>query len=40
MYKKNERGQFLRSVDPNHEVKIQAMMKEFGGDKPYQKMVG
>ena len=40
MYKKNDHGQFLRSVDPNHEAKIQAMMKEFGGDKPYQKMVG
>lgn len=40
MFKKNERGQLLRSVDPNHEAKIQAMMKEFGGDKPYQQMVG
>jgi hypothetical protein len=40
MYKKNERGQFLRSVDPNHEAKVLAMQKEFGGDKPYQKMVG
>ena len=40
MYKKNDHGQFLRSADPNHEAKIQAMMKEFGGDKPYQKMVG
>lgn len=40
MFKKNERGQLLRSVDPNHEAKIQAMMKEFGGDKPYQQIVG
>ncbi|MDG1314885.1 MAG: hypothetical protein P8P29_05105 [Flavobacteriaceae bacterium] len=40
MFKKNERGQMLRSVDPSHEAKIQKMMQEFGGDKPYQKMVG
>tara|TARA_R100000541_G_scaffold49900_3_gene57059 strand:- start:5470 stop:6207 length:738 start_codon:yes stop_codon:yes gene_type:complete len=40
MFKKNERGQMLRSVDPSHEAKIQKMLQEFGGDKPYQKMVG
>ena len=40
MYKKNEYGQYLRSVDPKHDAKVLAMQKEFGGDKPYQKMVG
>ena len=40
MFKKDESGQMLRSVDPNHEAKIQRMMKEFGGDKPYERIVG
>ena len=40
MFKKNENGQLLRSVDPNHEAKIQRMMKEFGGDRPYSRTVG
>jgi hypothetical protein len=40
MFKKHESGQMLRSVDPNHERKIQRMMKEFGGDKPYDRIVG
>ena len=40
MYKKNEHGQYLRSVDPNLESIIRVMLKYFGGDKPYQKMVG
>ena len=40
MFKKNENGQLLRSVDQNHEAKIQRMMKEFGGDRPYSRTVG
>lgn len=40
MYKKSDNGQSLRSVDPNHEAKIQRMMKEFGGDKPNVRVVG
>lgn len=40
MFKKHESGQMLRAVDPNHEAKIQRMMKEFGGDKPYERIVG
>ena len=40
MYKKSDNGQYLRSVDPNHEAKIQRMMKEFGGDKPNVRVVG
>ena len=40
MFKKHESGQMLRAVDPNHERKIQRMMKEFGGDKPYERIVG
>ena len=40
MFKKDDRGNFLRSVDRNHEAKIQRMMKEFGGDRPYSRTVG
>ena len=40
MFKKHESGQMLRSVDPNHERKIQRMMKEYGGDKPYERIIG
>ena len=40
MYKKHENGQLLRAVDRNHEAKIQRMMKEYGGDKPYERIVG
>ena len=40
MFKKHESGQMLRSVDPNHESKIQRMMKEYGGDKPYERIIG
>jgi hypothetical protein len=40
MFRKNENGQLLRSVDQNHEAKIQRMMKEFGGDRPYSRTVG
>lgn len=40
MFKKDENGQLMRSVDRNHEAKIQRMMKEFGGDKPYSQTFG
>ena len=40
MFKKHESGQLLRSVDQNHERKIQRMMREFGGDRPYVRTVG
>jgi len=40
MFKKDENGNLLRSVDMNHERKIQRMMKEFGGDKPYVQTFG
>ena len=40
MFKKDEHGNLLRSVDRNHEAKIQRMMKEFGGDKPYVQTFG
>lgn len=40
MFRKHENGQLLRSVDQNHERKIQRMMQEFGGDRPYQRTVG
>ena len=40
MYKKDENGNLLRSVDRNHEAKIQRMMKEYGGDRPYTQTFG
>ena len=40
MFKKHENGQLLRSIDSSHEAKIQRMMKEFGGDKPYSQTIG
>ena len=40
MLRKDENGNLLRSVDMNHERKIQRMMKEFGGDKPYTQTFG
>ena len=40
MFKKHESGQMLSAVDPNHEAKVQRMMKEFGGDKPNVRVVG
>ena len=40
MFKKDEHGNLLRSVDRNHEAKIQRMMKEFGGDKPHVQTFG
>ncbi len=40
MYKKHESGQMLRSVDPNHERKVKRMMEEYGGDRPYERIIG
>ena len=40
MFRKDENGNLLRSVDMNHERKIQRMMQEFGGDKPYTQTFG
>ena len=40
MFKKGDDGQLLRSVDMNHEKKIQQMMKDFGGDKPFRRTFG
>ena len=40
MYKKDNNGNLLRSVDRNHEAKIQRMMKEYGGDRPYTQTFG
>jgi len=40
MFRKNEHGQLLRSVDSNHEKKIQRMMQEYGGDRPYVQTIG
>jgi len=40
MYKKDEHGNYLRSVDPNHEKKVQRLLKEFGGDRPYVQTIG
>jgi hypothetical protein len=31
MFKRHDNGQFLRSVDPNHERKVQQMIASFGG---------
>lgn len=40
MFKKDEHGGLLRSVDRSHEAKIQKMMQDFGGDRPHQRTVG
>ena len=40
MFKTNDSGQLLRSIDSNHEAKIQKMMKEFGGDKQHTRTFG
>lgn len=40
MFKKDDNGNLLRSVDRNHEAKIQRLMQEFGGDKPYTQTFG
>ena len=40
MFKKNDSGQLLRSVDSNHEAKIQKMMQDFGGDRQHSRTFG
>lgn len=40
MFKKADGGQLLRSVDINHEKKIQKMMQDFGGNKPHVRTFG
>lgn len=40
MFKKDDNGNLLRSVNKNHAVKIQNMMDEFGGNKPHVQTVG
>jgi len=40
MFKKDDNGNLLRSVDSSHEAKIQRMMKEFGGDRMHSVTVG
>ena len=40
MFKKNDNGQLLRSIDSNHEAKIQKMMQEFGGNKAHTRTFG
>ena len=40
MFKKNDSGQLLRSIDSNHEAKIQKMMKDFGGDRQHNRTFG
>jgi hypothetical protein len=40
MFKKNDSGQLLRSIDSNHEAKIQKMMKDFGGDRQHSRTFG
>ena len=40
MFRKNENGQLLRSVDTNHERKIQKMMHDYGGDTPHHRTIG
>jgi len=40
MFRKDDNGNLHRTVDINHERKIQRMMREFGGDKPYTQTFG
>ena len=40
MFKKSDNGQLLRSIDSNHEAKIQKMMQEFGGNKVHTRTFG
>jgi hypothetical protein len=40
MFKKNDNGQLLRSIDASHEAKIQKMMQEFGGDRVHTRTFG
>lgn len=40
MYKKDDNGNLLRSVDREYEAKIQRMLREFGGDRPHIQTFG
>ena len=40
MFRKNDSGQLLRSIDSNHEAKIQKMMQDFGGDRQHSRTFG
>ena len=40
MFRKDESGNLLRSIDSNHEKKIQEMMFAFGGNKPNVQVFG
>jgi len=40
MFKKDENGRLLRSTDQAHNAKVERMMKEFGGDKATNIVVG
>ena len=40
MFRKDDNGNLLRSIDSNHEKKIQEMMFAFGGDKPNVQVFG
>ena len=40
MFRKDENGNMLRSVDSDHNDKIKAMMHEWGGDRPHVQVIG
>jgi hypothetical protein len=40
MFRKDEHGNMLRSVNQDHADKVKAMLQEWGGDKPYNQQVG
>jgi hypothetical protein len=40
MFRKDEHGNMLRSVNQDHADKVKAMLQEFGGDKPYNQQFG
>lgn len=40
MMRKDADGNWLRSVDRDHEAKVQRMMREYGGDKPNIDVMG
>ena len=40
MFKRSDDGQLLRSIDLNHENKIQKMMQDFGGSKAHVRTFG
>jgi hypothetical protein len=40
MFRKDEHGNMLRSVNQDHNDKVKAMLQEWGGDKPYAQQIG